>query len=105
MKVNGLNHLVAARTKAVVLGLVSQHAATKQRSEDPRMPPMSVLCTTMFVFVYEQNDNVCLYMTMFVLMYDNVCLQHDNVCLVYDNVAAPHLPTPYVSPHLLTPYV
>ena len=51
--------LIGSSTKKVCPAkstLVPQHAATKKRSDNACMPPMSFLCTTMFVF----------YMTMFI---------------------------------------
>jgi hypothetical protein len=45
--------------------------------------PMFVLHMTMFVFIY---DNVCLHHDNVYLQYDNVRPIHDNVCLQYDNV-------------------
>jgi hypothetical protein len=44
---------------------------------------MFVLHMTMFVFIY---DNVCLHHDNVYLQYDNVRPIHDNVCLQYDNV-------------------
>ena len=46
-------------TTTLVSGLVPEHAATKKRSDNSRMPPL-----------YD-SDNV----------YDNVCLAYDNVCI------------------------
>ena len=55
-KVHDCKHLQVANTCSIIFGLVSQHAATKKRSDNTRMPRTSILCMKMFVF----------YMTMFI---------------------------------------